>query len=416
MSDTPATSQAPRAAAPAAQARRASPYWLVILSAATIVGLAMGLRQVMGLYLKPVTETFGFGREVFGFAMAVANIVWGIGAPFAGAFGDKYGTGRIVALGSVMTVAGLVLMYAGGSELTLVASGVLLGLGVSGTGVTALVGAAARAAPPEKRTSAIASIGMGSGMGVLLAVPYTHVLIEMLGWQKSLLVLAATGLVMIPLAVMLPSVTADTGGPRPQSLKEALSEAFAYPSFWLLVAGFFVCGFHVAFYAVHLPAFVGDKGLSPEIAMWALVIVGVGNILGTWLAGKSALFMPKRFSLSLIYFGRTLVFLGILYLPTTETTVLIFSGVLGLLWLSTVPLTSSMVATFFGPVWMSMLFGIVFFSHQVGSFLGVWLAGRLFDATQSYDLMWWISAGLGIFAGLVHLPIREEPVMRLRTA
>ncbi len=374
----------------------------------------MGLRQLMGLYLKPVTGELGVGREVFGLAMAVANIVWGMGAPFAGAFGDKFGTGRVVMLGAIMTLLGLVTMYAARSEAMLLLSGLFLGLGVSGTGITVLVGAAARAAPPDKRTSAIATIGMGSGMGVLLAVPYAHLLIETLGWQQSLLVLAATALVMLPLALTLGGGAVHASTARPQTLREALSEAFSHPSFWLLTAGFFVCGFHVAFYAVHLPAYVDDKGLPPSIGMWALVLVGVGNVIGTWLAGKSARYIQKRVSLSLIYIGRAIIFLGILYVPTTETTVLIFSACLGLLWLSTVPLTSSMVATFFGPVWMSMLFGIVFFSHQVGSFLGVWLAGRIFDVTRSYDMVWWISIGLGLFAALVHWPINERPVARLR--
>lgn len=403
-----------RVAAPVAAQSATRPLWLVLFSASVIVALAMGLRQVMGLYLKPVTTELQVGREAFGLAMAVANIVWGMGAPFAGAFGDKYGTGRVVMLGALMTMTGLVLMYAATAETMLLVSGFFLGLGVSGTGVTVLVGAAARAAPPEKRTSAIATIGMGSGMGVLLAVPYTHLLIELLGWKQSLLVIAGTALVMIPLATTLGGGSAQSAGTKQQKLKDALGEAFGHSSFWLLVAGFFVCGFHVSFYSVHLPAYVADKGLPASIAMWALIIVGVGNIIGTWLAGKSAAILPKRYGLCLIYVGRAFVFLGILYVPTTETSVLVFSGLLGLLWLSTVPLTSSMVATFFGPVWMSMLFGIVFFSHQVGSFLGVWIAGRVFDVTQSYDLMWWISIGLGLFAALVHLPIREGPVARLR--
>jgi len=401
---------------PASVAAAHRPVWLVVISAAVIVAIAMGLRQVMGLYLKPMTLSLGLGREIFGLMMAIANLVWGIGAPFAGAFGDKFGTGKVVALGAIMTICGLILMQSATSELYLMVSGILLGLGVAGTGITVLVGAAGRAAPPDKRTSAIATIGMGSGIGVLVAVPYTHVLIETMGWNASLLVLAATACVMIPLAMAMPGGASETSGEKPQSLSEALGEAFRHPSFWLLVAGFFVCGFHVSFYAVHLPAFITDKGLPSEVAMWALVVVGVGNILGTWLAGKSARIIQKRISLSCIYIGRAFIFLGILLLPTTVETVLIFSGLLGILWLSTVPLTSSMVATFFGPVWMSMLFGIVFLSHQLGSFLGVWLAGRIFDQYQSYDMVWMISIGLGIFAALVHWPIREEPVARLKSS
>ena len=331
-------------AAPAATAAQ-RPLWLMMLAACVIVALSMGIRQVMGLYLKPITSSLGVGREAFGFAMAVANLVWGAGAPFAGAIADKYGTGRVVAFGALMTVIGLVTMRYGQSELMLVVSGFFLGLGVCGTGVTILVGAVGRAATPEKRTNAIAAIGLGSGFGQLLAIPYTHLLIEMSGWQQSLIVLAVTTLVMLPLAAMFGGNSAASAAGKPQTLKEALSEAFGHPSFWLLTAGFFVCGFHVSFYAVHLPAFVTDKGLTSNIAMWALVVVGIGNLVGTWLAGKSAQYVPKRYSLCFIYLGRAAIFLAILYVPITEVSILILSALLGLLWLSTVPLTSSMVAT-----------------------------------------------------------------------
>ena len=201
-----------------------------------------------------------------------------------------------------------------------------------------------------------------------------------------------------------------------QSLGAAFKEAFTHPSYLLLVIGFFVCGFHVAFYGVHLPAFVVDKGLDSSVGVWALTMVGLGNLVGTYIAGQSGRFVEKRQGLSLIYFGRCFVFLGLLFLPITATTIIALSAVLGLLWLSTVPLTSSLVATFFGTRWMSMLFGVVFLSHQVGSFTGLWLAGVLYDATKSYDMMWWISIALGLFAAAVHWPIRERPVTRLTVA
>ena len=199
-------------------------------------------------------------------------------------------------------------------------------------------------------------------------------------------------------------------------MREAFAEAFAYPSFWLLTAGFFVCGFHVAFYSVHLPAFVADKGLQPWVGVWALTLVGTANIVGTYIAGQSGKYVEKRVGLSLIYFGRVFIFLGLLYLPMTPTTVIGLSVLLGFLWLSTVPLTSGLVGLFFGTTWMSMLFGFVFFSHQLGSFSGLWLAGRLYDTTKSYDMMWWISIGLGLFAAAIHWPIKERPVARLRVA
>jgi predicted MFS family arabinose efflux permease len=396
-----------------ANSQRALPLWVIVLAGAAIAGIGMGLRQVMGLYLKPVTEHLGLGREAFGLAMAIANIVWGLAAPFTGAISDMYGTGRVVVFGALCTAVGLYAMYAANSDIDLFMSGILLGFGVAGAGVNAMVGAVGRAAPPEQRTVAISVLGMGSGIGVFLALPYTHLFMELLGWQSSLIVLAGTAITMLPLAyfVRVPRTAAPLT--KPQGLREALAEAFAHPSFWLLNAGFFVCGFHVVFYGVHLPAYVADLGLGNEVAVTALTVVGVGNLVGTYLAGQSSRIIEKRIGLSLIYLGRAAVFAGFLFLPIDGTTIILLSATLGLLWLSTVPLTSGLVATFFGPTWMTMLYGIVFFSHQVGSFLGVWMAGVLYDATKSYDAMWWISVGLGLFAALVHWPIKERPVARL---
>lgn len=391
------------------------PTWAIILTAGLIVGMAMGLRQVMGLYLKPMTTELDIGREPFSNAMAIANLVWGVGAVLAGAIADRYGAGRVIVGSALSTCAGLYLMYAAQSPVELYVSGVLLGIGVCGTGVTALVGAVGRLVVPDKRLAAIASLGMAGGIGGFVAFPYAHVLIEWLGWQMSLLVLAATAALMIPLAWPLSGkpATQHAAATKPQSLKEAFREAFAYPSFWLLTAGFFVCGFHVAFYSVHLPVFVADKGLDASVGVWALMAVGIANIIGTYLAGQSGRLVEKRVGLSVIYFMRCFVFLGLLFLPINGPMVILLSAMLGLFWLSTVPLTSGLVATFFGTTWMSMLFGFVFLSHQLGSFGGLWLAGRLYDLTGSYNAMWWISVALGLFAAAVHWPIRERPVARL---
>ncbi len=389
------------------------PLWVVVLSAGLIVGIAMGLRQVMGLYLQPMTMELGVGREPFSTSMAVANLLWGIGAVGAGMVADRYGAGRVVVGGALATMAGLYVMFAAQSSFDLMLSGVLLGIGVSGTGITALVGAAGRAAPPDKRTAAIASLGMASGIGGFVAFPYTHVLMDTLGWKGSLLVLIATMTLVLPLAWPLSGKPAAGSLVDNQTLGEAFKEAFTHPSYLLLTTGFFVCGFHVAFYGVHLPAFVADQGLDASVGVWALTSVGLANLIGTYIAGQSGRFIEKRRGLSLIYFGRCFVFLGLLYLPITGFSIIAMSAVLGLLWLSTVPLTSSLVATFFGTRWMSMLFGVVFLSHQVGSFTGLWLAGMLYDATKSYDTMWWISIALGLFAAVVHWPIRERPVPRL---
>ena len=395
-------------------ANPALPLWLLILIVGTIVGVSMGRTQSMGLYLPPVTKALDIGREPFGLAMALAQLTLGLGAPFFGGLIDKFGAGRIVVICLLAAIAGLYLMYAASSANDLLISGVLLGIGVSGTGITALVGTIGRLAPPEKRLSAIASIGMAAGIGGFVALPVMHLLIELVGWKQSLVWLMAITALLIPLAWPIGGKPVRREGPvRDQTLMEALREAFQHPSFWLLTAGFFVCGFHVAFIMVHLPAFTVDQGLPSWVGPYALSVVGIANIVGTFIAGQSGRFIEKRRGLSLIYFGRAILFLGFLYLPITPVSVIVICGLLGLLWLSTIPLTSGLVATFFGTTWMSMLFGIVFLSHQLGSFLGVWLGGRLYDMTKSYDAMWWISIALGLLAALINWPIQEKPVARL---
>jgi MFS family permease len=393
----------------------ARPLWVVLLCVGVIVAIAMGLRQVMGLYLRPVSMDLGLGREPFSNAMALSNLVNGLGAIAAGAVADRYGAGRVVVTGTVCTVLGLLMMFAAVTPFDLLLSGLLLGIGVTGTGLNSLVGAVGRLAPADRRTAAIASLGMATGLGNFLMYPWAHAWMEYLGWQGSLVILAATAMVMLPLAIPVAGKPGG-GGPgnvRSQTLREAFAEAFAHQGFWLLTVGFFVCGFHVSFYATHLPAFVADQNLPAWVAVWALMVLGIVNIGGTWLAGQSARVIEKRVSLTVIYLGRFVLFLALLWMPITPFTVIALTAGLGLFWLSTIPLTSSMVATFFGTSWMSMLFGFVFFSHQLGSFAGLWAAGVLFDLTQSYDAMWWISAFLGLFAAAMHWPIKERPVPRV---
>lgn len=394
----------------------ALPLWLLIIIVGTIVGVSMGRAQSMGLYLPPVTMALDMGREPFGLAMALTQLMMGFGAPLSGGLIDRFGAGRIIIVCVFATVAGLYFMYAAVSTADLLISGVLMGIGVSGTGVTSLVGTIGRFAPAEKRLSAIASIGMAAGIGGFVALPVMHLLIELVGWKQSLIWLMAITALLIPLAWPISGRPPRQEGPsRQQTYREAIAEAFRHPSFLLLTAGFFVCGFHVAFIMVHLPAFTVDQGLPGWVGPYALAAIGIANIAGTFLAGQSGRFLEKRQGLGLIYFGRAVLFLGFLYLPMTPVTVITLCGLLGLLWLATIPLTSGLVATFFGTQWMSMLFGIVFLSHQVGSFLGVWLAGRLFDVTRSYDAMWWISIVLGVLAALIHWPIQEKPVARIDT-
>jgi len=396
--------------------RRALPLWALILIVGTIVGLSMGRAQSMGLYLAPITRALGVGRESFGLAMALAQLTMGFGAPFSGALIDKFGAGRVIVVCVLTAIAGLYVLYAANSSVDLLLSGVLMGIGVSGTGLTSLVGTIGRLAPPEKRLSAIASVGMAAGIGGFVALPVMHLLIELGGWQQSLLWLMAITALLLPLAWPIGGKAVHKAGAvRDQTMVEALGEALRHPDYWLLTVGFFVCGFHVAFIMVHLPAFTLDQGLPSWVGPYALSMVGIANIIGTFLAGQSGRFLEKRQGLSLIYLGRAVLFLGFLYLPMTPASVIIICGLLGLLWLSTIPLTSGLVATFFGTTWMSMLFGIVFLSHQLGSFLGVWLGGRIFDMTKSYDAMWWISIALGVLSALINWPIREKPVQRLAT-
>jgi MFS family permease len=396
---------------------RSRPAWVTVMAACLITGLAMSLRQVLGLYLRPVTMDLGIGREPFSNAMALANLVWGFGAILFGFWSDRYGAGRTAATGVLCSMAGFYLITQVSTGTGLLVAGVLLGLGSSGSGVTALVGAVGRAVPPEKRTAAIASLGMATGIATFVAYPYVHVLIEAFGWRTSLLMVAATVALTLPLTVVIAGrPKAAVTAVRVQTMAEAFREAFATPSFWLLSFGFFVCGFHVAFYSVHLPAFVQDQGMGVWVGVWSLMAVGIANIIGTFLAGQSGRYFQKRTVLSTIYFARAILFLGLLFLPITPVTIIGISALLGLFWLSTIPLTSGMVGTFFGTSWMSMLFGFVFLSHQLGSFLGLMIAGRAYDATHSYALMWWISAGLGLLAGLVNLPIKERPVPRLLAA
>ena len=394
----------------------ALPFWLLILSGGLIVAIATGRGQSMGLYQLPMVSELKIGREPFSTAMALAQLMTGLGAPFSGALMDKLGAFRVVLGCVLLTVAGLYCFEIAGSGVALLVGGVLTGLGISGTGVNALAGTMGRLAPPEKRMQAIASLGMAGGIGGFVALPFMHFLIEAVGWRQSLFWLMAISLLLVPLAWPIgakPQAPAATGGPPAQKLGEALREAFAHPSFWFLTSGFFVCGFHVAFIMVHFPAYASDIGLPGWVGPFALGLIGLTNLLGTFLAGQSGRFIEKRRGLSLIYLGRALIFLALLVLPPTPVTVLVLCGLLGLFWLATIPLTSGLVATFFGTTWMSMLFGIVFLSHQLGAFLGVWLAGRLFDVTKSYEAMWWISIALGVISALLNWPIKEAPVARL---
>ncbi len=396
--------------------RKLNPVWILVLCAGTMLAINMGIRQAFGLYLKPISQDLGLDRQVFSMAMAILNLVWGLGAPFAGALSDRLGAVRVALGGTAAYVAGLALMATATGGNQLIFAGALIGLGMSGTGFTAVFGVIARAAPSEKRASALGLTTMGSAIGQFVSLPYTHAILDATGWVTSLLVLAGTAALMAPLAIQLGregNAAPQAGWVSTQGLESALREALRYPSFLLLTAGFFVCGFHIAAVAVHLPAFLADRGFGAGLGAIALTVVGGANILGTYAFGRIGDIVPKRLALAFIYLARAAIFIALIYLPLTESSVLIFSFLLGLLWLGTVPLTSGLVVTFFGPRWLSTLYGIVFLSHQLGSFTGAWLGGWFYDTYRSYDLLWLASVAIALLAAALHLPIRERPAPRL---
>lgn len=390
--------------------------WVIILCGGAIMGLSVGLRQSLGLFLTPISTDLGIGRESFALGMGFMNLAWGLGAPFAGAIADRFGAGLVAAAGGLCYAAGLWAMSASGGGDQFLLGGLLIGLGLSGAGFSVILGTVGRAAPPEKRSMALGIAAMGGSIGQFAALPYTHVLIDGFGWYAGLIVLALTTLLIVPLSRGISGRPDATGERTRQTMKQAFGEAVASRSFWLLNAGFFVCGFHLAFVAVHLPAFLQDKGFQPWLATAALTLVGVTNIIGSYGCGVLGDWYAKKTVLSLLYLARAAIFLAFLVAPISQTSVLIFAGCIGFTWLGTVPLTSGLVAHMFGPTYMSMLFGIVFLGHQFGGFLGAWLAGYIYDLYGSYEAMWWLSVGLGVLSAALHWPIAERPMPRLAAA
>jgi MFS family permease len=377
-----------------------------------IVTLSMGIRHGFGLWLQPITMDRGWTRETFAFALAVQNLAWGIAGPFAGALADRFGAFRVLIVGSLLYAGGLVLMGLSTSGLAFTGSaGLLLGMAQSGTTYAVVYGVIGRNVAPEKRSWAMGVAAAAGSFGQFLMVPTENWLIGHLGWQQALFVLGCVALAIIPLASGLKEPKFIVN-PLQQSVGAALREAFAYPSFLLLMAGYFVCGFQVVFIGVHMPSYLKDHGLSQDVATGALALIGLFNVIGTYTAGTLGQRLPKRYILSTIYALRSVAIVVFLNVPLSPTSVYVFASVMGVLWLSTVPPTNAVVAQIFGVRYLSMLGGFVFLSHQVGSFLGVWLGGKLYDTTGSYDVVWWIAVGLGVFAALVNLPVRESAIVR----
>ncbi|CAM8649679.1 AraJ Arabinose efflux permease [Comamonadaceae bacterium] len=391
----------------------------VLVCGATIVTLSMGIRHGFGLWLQPITQAQGWTRETFAFAIAIQNLVWGVSGIFAGMAADKFGAFRVIIIGALLYALGLCGMALTTTPLTFtLATGALIGMAQAGTTYAVIYGVIGRNVPAEKRSWAMGVAAAAGSFGQFLMVPTEGFLISHFGWQEALLALAAATLLMIPLARGLRE-QAFGGAATParqQSIGQALREAFKYPSFQLLMAGYFVCGFQVVFIGVHMPSYLKDQGLSPQVASYALALIGLFNVFGTYAAGVLGQKMPKKYILAFIYFARAIAISAFLLVPLSPMSVYVFSAVMGVLWLSTIPPTNATIAQIFGVAHLSMLGGFVFFSHQIGSFLGVWLGGYLYDKTGSYDIVWYIAIGLGVFAALVNLPVREAPIGRTSQA
>ena len=387
----------------------------VLVCGAAVLTMSMGIRHGFGLWLQPITQAQGWTRENFAFAIAMQNLVWGFVGIFAGMVADKFGALKVIIAGAVLYALGLVGMaLANTPPLFALSAGVLIGVAQAGTTYPVIYGVIGRNVAIEKRSWAMGIAAAAGSFGQFLMVPTESFLIQNIGWQQALVVLAMAALLMAPLAWGLrePGFGAGVAVKRDQSIVQALREAFGYPSFQLLMAGYFVCGFQVVFIGVHMPSYLKDKGLSPEVAGYALALIGLANVLGTYAAGVLGQRLNKRHILAFIYLARSVAIAIFLIAPLTPMSVYVFSTVMGLLWLSTVPVTNAAVAQIFGVAHLSMLSGFVFFSHQIGSFMGVWLGGYLYDRTGSYDIVWYIAIALGIFAALVNLPVNERAIER----
>ncbi|XXD96697.1 MFS transporter [Pseudomonas sp. Z3-8] len=386
----------------------------VLVGSALILALSLGVRHGFGLFLAPMSADFGWGREVFAFAIALQNLIWGLAQPFTGALADRFGAAKVVLIGGVLYALGLVLMGMADSPWSLsLSAGLLIGIGLSGTSFSVILGVVGRAVPAEKRSMGMGIASAAGSFGQFAMLPGTLGLIGWLGWSAALLALGLLVALIVPLVSMLKDAPAPLSG-HEQTLSEALREACSHSGFWLLAVGFFVCGFQVVFIGVHLPAYLVDQHLPASVGTTVLALVGLFNIFGTYTAGWLGGRMSKPRLLTGLYLARAVVIGLFLWLPVTTTTAYVFGMAMGFLWLSTVPLTNGTVATLFGVRNLSMLGGMVFLFHQLGSFLGGWLGGVVYDRTGSYDLIWQVSILLSLLAAALNWPVRERPVARLQ--
>jgi predicted MFS family arabinose efflux permease len=386
---------------------------VVLVCGGLILTIAMGIRHGFGLFLQPISHDMGWGRETFALAIAVQNLVWGATQPFVGMISDKYGAAKVILGGVALYALGLVAMANSHSPIVFVlTSGVLIGAGLSGVTFSVISGVLGRRFPPEKRSMALGISAAAGSFGQFAILPLTQWLLSSIGWYGALLAMAGIALLIAPLAAALVERREAQAHVFKQSAGQAMSEALGHRGYVLLTVGFFVCGFQVVFLGVHLPAYLADKGMSASVAVTALALIGLFNIIGTYIAGWLGGRMPKKYILSAIYFGRAVVFALFFWVPISVFSVYAFAVAVGFLWLSTVPVTNGVVAQIFGVRYMAMLSGITFFSHQIGSFLGAWLGGKVYDMNGNYDLVWYLSIVLAVLAGLINLPIDERAIKR----
>ena len=389
---------------------------VIIACGCAIALLSFGPRSTFGFFIQPMSREFTWGRDIFGLALALQNLLWGLGQPLAGAIADRFGSLRVIAVGALLYAGGLVMMRYAATPLSLdLGAGVLIGFGLSGCSFNLVLSAFAKLLPPERRGVALGAGTAAGSFGQFLFAPFGVALIDNFGWQTALIVFATLMLLIVPLSLALrtpPATSADVPAADQQSFMTALAEAFGHRSYVLLALGFFTCGFQLAFITVHLPAYLVDRGIPASTGGWVIAAIGLFNIVGSLSVGWVQNYMPKRYILSVIYFTRALATVAFISFPVTAFSAIAFGAVSGLLWLSTVPPTSALVSLMFGTRWFATLYGFAFVSHQVGGFLGVWLGGIVFEKSGSYTPIWWLSVLFGVLSALINLPIVEKPVVR----
>ena len=389
---------------------------VIIICGCAICLLSFGPRSAAGFFMQPMAHEFAWGRDVFSMALAVQNLLWGLGQPIAGAIADRFGIFRVMVVGALLYAGGLLMMRYASTPLSLdLGAGVLIGFGLSGSSFNLVLSAFSKLLPPERRGIALGAGTAAGSFGQFVFAPFGVALIDNFGWQSALTVFAALMLLIVPLSLALstpPATSANVPAAQQQSFTTALAEAFGHRSYVLLVLGFFTCGFQLAFVTVHLPAFLVDRGISAQVGGWVMASIGIFNMIGSLSVGWLQSRLPKRHILSVIYFARALATVAFISLPITPLSAVLFGAVSGLLWLSTVPPTSALVSLMFGTRWFATLYGFAFVSHQVGGFLGVWLGGIVFEKFGSYMPVWWLSVLFGVLSALINLPIVEKPVER----